>query len=145
MTGTTSNTGTSSSNIYVTTQAKASVIAAINKAHANNSAKRLFNEAEPAIVKVISRIACGMKGSRIRAYSDPDASTLSFLTPLSGMDYHKSGCLNVLRINGIQKKSANAVKFFVDYISPQSEETQRRSYTAIKQPSGEWLFDWGLS
>ncbi len=147
--GVISGTATGSSrsgegSVYVTPEAKTSVKTALNKSRARNDARRLFNEAKPSIENILGLIACGARGSQIGAYTDPDAFTNSFVTPFLTMDYHKSGCLDILRVNNIQKKAANAVKFSVDYRSPQSQETARRKYTAIKQPDGEWLFNWLL-
>ncbi|MDH2999225.1 hypothetical protein A1D23_03780 [Chelonobacter oris] len=62
------------------------------------------------------------------------------VSPFNAMSYHKSGCLDILRINNIKRKAANVVYFKVQYISPQSQESTGWGYEAIKQPDGEWLF-----
>ncbi|MDD7544600.1 hypothetical protein [Actinobacillus porcinus] len=130
----------------VSSSAQASVDAAVNNAKPNSNAKALFNQAKPAISKYVALIACNTPTSTLSAYSDPDSSEPNGLgMPQHLMFHHKSGCLNVLRIDGIKKLAANTVEFQVVYISPQSEETTRKTMHAIKQPSGEWLFDfWGL-
>lgn len=128
----------------VTSTVRASVQSALSQAQPDNNVRALFNEAKPAIENVIGRIACGANKNSLTVYTDPDHSTATFSSPLWYMNHHKSGCLNVLRIHNVKKKAANAVFFVVDYQSPQSEETARREYTAIKQPGGEWLFQWHL-
>lgn len=134
--------GTSGGGVYVTPKAKASVSASLSKARSSNTARKLFNEAKPSIEKVVGLIACGAKGSQMGAYTDSSSFSHMFPSPFDSMSYHKSGCLDILRVNSIQRKAANAVKFSVDYVSSQSQESARRSYSAIKQPDGEWLFDW---
>ena len=57
------------------------------------------------------------------------------------MEHHTGGCLRILRVNNIRKLAANTLSFDVYYMSPQSEEVVRRTHRAIKQPDGEWLFN----
>lgn len=130
----------------VTSTAQSSADSAVNKARPNSSAKTLFDQAKPSISKYVALIACNTPTSQLARYSDPDSSVPNGLgMPQHTMSHHKSGCLNILRIEGIKKLAANAVEFQTVYISPQSEETVRKQHHAIKQPSGEWLFDfWGL-
>ncbi|MGX2951264.1 hypothetical protein ACWIUA_10235 [Ursidibacter sp. B-7004-1] len=130
----------------VSSTAQSSVDNALNRSKPSNSVKALFNQAKPAISKYVALIACNTPTSALAAYSDPDSTVPNGLgMPQNEMNHHKSGCLNVLRIEGIKKLAANSVEFQVVYVSPQSEETVRRRHHAIKQPSGEWLFDfWGL-
>ncbi|MCL2345607.1 MAG: hypothetical protein FWC58_07110 [Desulfobulbus sp.] len=102
---------------------------------------QMIASAQPTIEKVVGLIACGAKGNRLGQYTDPGSSaSMVFVSPLITMQYHKSGCLNPIRVAGWEKKSANALSFIVDYVSPQSEESVRRNYTVIQQPTGEWLF-----
>lgn len=130
----------------VTQETQLSVDNALNKAKPNSSAKNLFDQAKPSISKYIALIACNTPTKQLAAYSDPDSIEPNGLgMPQHQMSHHKSGCLNVLRIEGIKKLAANTVEFKTVYISPQSEEAVRNTHHAIKQPSGEWLFDfWGL-
>lgn len=130
----------------VTQAAQSSVDNALNKAKPDNSAKTLFNQAKPAISKYVALVACNTPTKQLAAYSDPDSIEPNGLgMPQHDMLHHKSGCLNVLRIEKIKKLAANTVEFQVVYISPQSEETVRKTHHAVKQPSGDWLFDfWGL-
>ena len=65
--------------------------------------------------------------------------------PQHEMYHHKSGCLKILRIEKIKKLAVNTVSFQTVYMSPQSEEVVRKTQFAVKQPSGEWLFNfWGI-
>ncbi|MGN5479480.1 hypothetical protein ACTMU2_29060 [Cupriavidus basilensis] len=101
----------------------------------------MIADARPAIERHgCGLAACGAESRRMLQYTDPDSSQMNYVSPMVGLNYHKSGCLNPIRVAGWQKRSANAIGFVVDYMSPQSEEGARRSYIAVKQPSGEWLF-----
>lgn len=121
---------------------QASIATAVAKAYPENSAHAIFNEAKPAIIKMIALVACDTPSSRMGQYTDAKGALYHYRKGSHSMYYHKSGCVHVLRIENITRESANAVHFDVVYISPQSEETNKRSYTAVKQPSGEWLFRW---
>lgn len=136
------SSSSASSQTYISEHTKSSLTAAINKATAKNDAKKLFNDARESIEKVIALDACNASASQLRAYNYEN-NMLSYVPPSELMHYH-SGCLNVLRIINIQKQSANAVKFRVDYISPKSEETAQRFYEAIRQDNGEWLFKFSI-
>ena len=87
-------------------------------------------------------IACGAESKETAQYTDPDTSPGMQTGVMFLLNYHKSGCLDVTRINGIKKQSNNAVSFMVTYTSPQSGESVRKEYTAIKQPDNDWLFRW---
>lgn len=128
------------SGVYVDEGTKQSISAAANKATPAADASTMYQDAKPAIEKFTGLVACGASERQIAAYVDPDKGSSNILPPLLNMSYHKSGCLNVLRINGIKSKAANTLYFKVQYISPQSEESVNRNYLAIKQPDGEWLF-----
>lgn len=130
--------GSTGGGVSIDSKTQASAVSATNKAVANSSVKKLFNDAKPSIEKFVATSACVTSQSQLRRFMDPETSFLP--NPLNSVSYHKSGCLNVLRINNVQKKTANAFTFTVYYISPQSEETKTYDYTAIKQPEGEWLF-----
>lgn len=104
--------------------------------------QKMVNDAQPTIVEMVSRSACGADGSVMGRYTDPDSSTHMYVSPMVSMSYHKSGCVTPLRIQGWEKIAANALQFSVVYMSPQSEQTARRNYVAIKQPDGIWLFKW---
>ena len=119
---------------------------AVKNAKAENSAKILYNQAKPAISKYVALIACSSDTSQLTAYSDPDSMEPNGLgMPQHEMYHHKSGCLKILRIEKIKKLAANTVSFQTVYMSPQSEEVVRKTHFAVKQPSGEWLFNfWGI-
>ncbi|OOH86329.1 hypothetical protein BMT54_11095 [Pasteurellaceae bacterium 15-036681] len=136
-----SSSSSSSSRVYIDSQTQQSVVNAANKATANNDAKKLFNDARPTIEKMIADAACNANSRQMEKYADPDKG-FGYVSPFIFFNHHKSGCAHVLRINNIKKKTANAFSFNVYYMSPQSEETRKEGYTAIKQPSGEWLFGW---
>ncbi len=125
---------------YIDEGAKQSISLATNKANPPTDATGLFNDAKPALEHFIGLIACNADDRQLAAYVDPDKGTFALVKPHVNLSYHKSGCLNVLRINGIQRKAANTLYFKVQYLSPQSEESTSRNYLAIKQPDGEWLF-----
>lgn len=135
------NTPSSGAVVYVPEEIKQRTSNAMTAGQAQEI-NRMIADARPAIENMVALSACGANSSRMSQYTDPSSPVLGFWAPMSGMNYHKSGCLNPVRIAGWQRKSANAIGFFADYVSPQSEESTRRTYTAIKQPSGEWLFAW---
>lgn len=142
MSGTTSSAG--SSGVSIDSHTQASAISAINKATANSDVKKMFLEAKPTIEKMVAMTACATHQSPLNQFTDPD-SGLGLPAPLSisyKLKYHKSGCLNVLRVNSFKRQATNAFTFTVYYQSPQSEETDNYDYVAIKQPDGEWLFKW---
>ncbi len=134
------SSSSSSSTVYIDSKTQASVTTAANKAKASKDAMKLFNDAKPTIEKMVASVACMASSEQMQRYADPEAGIHVELS--YKFQYHKSGCANVLRLNNITKKTANAFSFSVYYISPQSEETVKRDYTAIKQPEGEWLFKW---
>lgn len=139
LSGTTSSAGSSA--VYVDSKTQASAVNAANKAAANGDARKMFNDAKPTIEKLVATSACATDQSQVKRFADPDGSGLLPL-PMTYVSYHKSGCMNVLRINNVKKITSNAFSFTVYYISPQSEETKKHDYQAIKQPEGEWLFKW---
>ena len=130
----------------MTSSTRNSISQALSRAVPNRGAAPLFNDAKPAIANYIGLIACGTSTSRLTRYSSPNSSEPNPLgMPQRDMFHHTSGCLNVLRVNQIKRLAANTVAFNVEYISPQSEEVVRKTYHAVKQPDGEWLFNfWGL-
>ena len=123
--------------VYVPDAIKKQAGAALTPA-SNQETSVMIADAKPYIENFISLWACGASNQRMTQYLD--SGGYGFSPPTSSMQYHKSGCLVPLRVHGWEKRSANALYFVVDYVSPQSEETARRGYNAIKQPSGEWLF-----
>ncbi|MCP3018260.1 hypothetical protein [Cupriavidus basilensis] len=127
--------------VYVPHEIKQRTANAITAGQAQEI-NRMIADARPAIENMVALSACGASNSRMTQFTDPNSGTWAFHSPLSGMQYHKSGCLNPVRIAGWQRRTANAISFAADYVSPQSEESTRRTYTAIKQPNGEWLFQW---
>ena len=130
------------SSATISTSTQNSVDNAVKNANPNSNAKALYNEAKPDISKYVALVACN-NVNQVRSYADPDSvppDSVSF--PPAYMSSHKSGCLNVLRIEKIEKKTANAIYFQVVYVSPQSEEVHRIRHIAIKQPTSEWLFNY---
>ncbi|QIM63021.1 hypothetical protein A1D29_06805 [Pasteurellaceae bacterium Orientalotternb1] len=139
--GGSSSSSSDSSAVYVDSKTQASVVSAANKAAANGDVRKMFNEAKPAIEKMVATTACTDNASQLKRFADPDGT--GYLPyPIQHMMYHKSGCTNVLRINNVKRITSNAFYFTVYYISPQSEETKTYLYRAIKQPEGEWLFQY---
>lgn len=130
------------SGTMISPSAQASADNSVNSAKPNSGAKALYNQAKPAISKYVAAVACN-NVNQLRIYADPDSTSPSEISlPQIHMRHHKSGCLNVSRIEKIEKKAANAVLFQVVYVSPQSEEVDRVRHSAIKQPNGEWLFNY---
>lgn len=130
------------SNRQLHNQTKETTSTALNKATPANNVKSLFLDATPTLNKVLPLIACE-KDDQLRAYQDESSVGMPYpLSPVRQMQYHKSGCVNVQRIDSIKKKANNAFSFRVLFVSPQSQETFNGRYTAIKQPNGEWLFNW---
>lgn len=142
--GTASSSSSSSSRVSIDSTASSSTISAINKASTNSDVKKLFNEAKPYIEKIVSLAACGASYSQMRTYADSE-NVHDHMSPFNYISHHKSGCLKVLRIDAIKKKTANAFGFTVTYMSPQSEESKKGYYIAVKQPDGEWLFQYPLT
>lgn len=137
--GTSSSSGSSA--VYIDSKTQASVVNAANKVAAKGDVRKMFNEAKPAIEKMVGTTACTVNGDQLKRFADPDGT--GYLPyPIQHMMYHKSGCTYVLRINNVKKITSNAFYFTVYYISPQSEETKTYLYRAIKQPEGEWLFQY---
>lgn len=127
---------------FIDNQTKETASTALNKATPANNVKSLFLDASPTLNKVLPLIACE-KDDQLRAYQDESSVGMPYpLSPVRQMQYHKSGCVNVQRIDSIKKKANNAFSFRVLFVSPQSQETFNGRYTAIKQPNGEWLFNW---
>lgn len=126
----------------ISTSTQNSADNAVKNAKPTHSTKDLYNQAKPTISKYIALVACN-NYSQVDAYADPDSVPPDVVSlPQAYMSHHKSGCLNVLRIEKIEKKTANAMYFQVVYASPQSEEVHRVRHIAIKQPTGEWLFNY---
>lgn len=119
----------------------ASITQSLNRAVPNRGAAPLFNDAKPAIANYIGLIACGASSGRLQRYSAPGTQSGNLALPHGNMEHHTGGCLRILRVNNIRKLAANALSFDVYYMSPQSEEVVRRTHRAIKQPDGEWLFN----
>lgn len=143
LSGGTATSGTSSSSIAMIDAAtRSSIISALDKAVAPSDAKALFESAKPTIDRMLQRAACGASGKDMEIFAAPNVGSMTYMGALWHMNHHQSGCAHVARVNNIQKKAANAVSFTVLYQSPQSEETNKRNYTAIKQADGEWLFKW---
>lgn len=129
----------------VSSQAQSSVNNALARAKMNKEALALFNDAKPTINKMLSLSACltSSESRQFRIYSDPD-HLFSGLMPQSFMHYHKSGCVDVTRITAFKKIANNTLQFTVYYTSPQSGGTVTKTYQAIKQPDGEWLFNFDI-
>ncbi|MDW3688980.1 hypothetical protein RA280_46155 [Cupriavidus sp. CV2] len=125
--------------VYVPEETRQRTSGAMTAAQAQEI-NRMIADARPAIENVVALAACGADRNRMNRYIDPDSSFSYYMKPADSMRYHKSGCLTPLRIAGWKRKSANALEFFADYVSPQSEESARQRYIAVRQPSGEWLF-----
>lgn len=143
--GGTSTNDTTTSSSSTSVQVPQSVTQATTTAFTNSEksdVQALINSAKPTIVEVIGKIACNASGRVMGRYTAPDSFTNFYVSPFINMPYHTSGCVTPIRIHGWDKVAANALRFTVDYMSPQSEETVRRTYTAVRQPDGEWLFKW---
>nr|WP_314741380.1 hypothetical protein [uncultured Haemophilus sp.] len=120
----------------------ASISSALSKATPPKNTQVLFNDVKPTLEKVLSLIACE-KDEQVKTYTDESSVGMSYpLNPVRQMTYNKSSCVNVQRIDGIQLKSANAFIFRTTFTSPTSQESYNSRYLAIKQPNGDWLFNW---
>jgi hypothetical protein len=101
-----------------------------------------IKQAEASIADLISATACDTaspKGALNRYWEDPN-TRYGYVSPTIGMNYHKSGCVNVIRINGWNMPAKNALQFNVAYESPTSGEGTSRRFTALEQEDGSWLF-----
>jgi hypothetical protein len=125
----------------MTSSTRNSISQALSRAVPDRDTAPLFNDAKPAIANYIGLIACGASSARLQRYSAPGTQSGNLALPHGNMEHHTGGCLRILRVNNIRKLAANALSFDVYYMSPQSEEVVRRTHRAIKQPDGEWLFN----
>lgn len=110
---------------------------AISSAAPPKNASQLFKESSTDLSNFLNAMACG-KDTKIYA----DAKSIVLPSPLSHMREHNSsrGCLQVIRVDDISMKTAITYEFRVIFLSPQSEESSKRYYVAVKQPSGDFLF-----
>ena len=116
----------------------------------NQEAVTDMQEALPTVNKALSMIACAPKNAyanlsyqnRVMRYATTDSSNQMIYLPGAGtgMPNHRSGCLNIERVDSYRQIAKNAFSFNAQYVSPQSEETKNVQYHMIKEPSGEWLF-----
>lgn len=127
--------------VYVPDSVRQATLSAFTDAQ-RSEIQSLINDAKPTITEMVGKAACGASSRIMGRYTDPDSVTNMYVSPMISMSYHKSGCVNPIRIHGWERLASNALRFTVDYMSPQSEETTRRTYTAVRQPNGEWLFKW---
>lgn len=112
----------------------------------NKIAEANMKEAMPTINKALSIIACGQRVNArsyetmaIR-YGTSDSNWQAVFLPVFAMDNHRSGCVDIERVDGYQQIAKNAFRFNALYVSPQSGESRSIQYKMIKEPSGEWLF-----
>ena len=101
-----------------------------------------------AVTDTLSTVNSAL-GSVNSALSGVTRSTVSNETQISSDNAVKNAkaenSVKILRIEKIKKLAANTVSFQTVYMSPQSEEVVRKTHFAVKQPSGEWLFNfWGI-
>jgi hypothetical protein len=127
--------------VYVPPDVKQATYAAFTPAP-DPQLSRMLTQAKPQIVDMVDLVACGATAQRVAQYAAPDTQQAYFSTPFGAINYHTAGCLTPVRITGYQKRAANAFLFTVYYVSPQSQEGARETYTAVQQPDGEWLFRW---
>lgn len=106
----------------------------------NKEAIGNIEEALPVMTKALSTIACtGLESNpRVGLYATSDSYVAG--KPIQWMHNHRSGCVNVERIDNYKKVANNAFEFNALYVSPQSGESYNGRYKMIKEPSGEWLF-----
>lgn len=110
---------------------------AIKNASPPTNASNLFNESSPYLSKFLNALSCNKD---MKIYSDAKRGINA--SPTWHMKEHNSsrGCLQVSRVDDVKLQTAITYKFRVIFISPQSEETSKRYYEAVKQPSGDFLF-----
>ena len=117
--------------------------------------QKLIDDAKPAIVQMVDKVACGAQKNQIQKFTAPTSASGLFATPFVKMFKHdiraKNGCLIPYRIHGWERetKGFGASKIYtgnfsfqVEYESLQTGDTAVRRYRAIKQPDGIWLFGW---
>lgn len=138
---TASGSSSSSRSRNIPEQVKQATAAAFTKA-SSRDLQALVDDANPAIQNIVNIISCDTDAYRImKQYTDPNSDSFQpYSSPIKHMNYHKSGCVMASRIDAWEKLAANAFRFRVVYVSPQSEESIQRNYRAIKQPDGKWLF-----
>lgn len=114
----------------------------------NKIATENMKEAMPTINKTLSIIACAPKNAygnlsyqnRVMRYATSDSFNQNIFLPGAVMANHRTGCLDIERIDNYQQVAKNAFMFNALYVSPQSGESKNIQYKMIKEPSGEWLF-----
>ena len=101
-----------------------------------------MKQAEASIVDLISASACDREAPKgaMKKYWENQNYHNMYVSPMNSMQYHKKGCVNVLRVNNWNMVAKNALKFSVAYESPQSGEVSDRRFTALEQSDGSWLF-----
>lgn len=103
----------------------------------------MIEEASKVIGDVILTSSCYANwgiGRYLGRYAAPNASTQSFLAPMSSMTYHvRSQCLTVERLDNWHALAKNAFGFRAVYVSGQSGETSQLNYQFVRQPDGIWL------
>lgn len=124
-------------------------VSKVTKPLPNKEAVANMQEAMPTINKTLSIIACAEKESvktyvsyqnRAMRYATSDSDKQMVFLPIFAMKNHRSGCLNIERIDSYKQIAKNAFSFNALYVSPQSEESKSIQYKMLKEPSGEWLF-----
>lgn len=138
------STSSNSHSVSIPDSLTTSIQSSIQKSIKNENAsiRSMVVDASPRISEVTGKLACGVDYSTLGRYSTTNSKPHPFLPPKRDMSYHTGGCLDVYRVHSWKKLAANSLGFSVDYISPSSEEVVKRNYIIIKQPDGEWLYNW---
>jgi len=139
---------TSQSNNYATpTQAQQQKIqSSLAYKVQDNDINNAVTEASPIISEFIGMNSCitGYNGSMLNRYAAPGKlfpNNNYTGAPAPQMRYHnKAACVSLLRIQGWEMPTKNALRFEVSYISDASGEVVKANNEVVKQPSGEWLF-----
>lgn len=121
----------------------------IGKGASGETVRLLVKDATPAIAAFIEKYACladfdGLNGMNV--YGAPGSNLpirLNGQWPMHKTKYHdKTTCMSVARVNGWKAPARNALQFEVLYQADDSGETATSGHEAVRQPDGNWLFNY---
>ncbi|MEJ8852192.1 hypothetical protein [Variovorax rhizosphaerae] len=124
----------------------AKLASALRQQATNKDTSAAIAESSDVISKFLRINSCitGYNASALNAFAAPGKNFPSFNylnAPIPLMRYHDKGsCATVLRIQGWQMPTKNALQFEVVYTSDASGETIKMSNEVVRQPTGAWLF-----
>lgn len=133
--------------VTATAEQQGAIRRELSKPLPNEKIRQMVNEASPAIMMFIERIACLADYTGASALDEYAVSGASLRNryvgsqPMAFARYHdKAACMTVSRVQGWNAPANNALRFEVVYKADDSGEVSKLTHEAIKQPDGAWLF-----